>query len=89
MPSTCVLQGARGAVLKTNLDPVKRWLALGDAGLMVSICYGRFPSGRLQFSVNVLSAQGESFSRPYAAESLEQAVDIAEIETRKRGWLPS
>jgi hypothetical protein len=75
----------KGAVLKTNLDPVQRWQALSERGLLVSICCGQV-AGLPPFSVQVMTLTGESFDCPYAANSLDQAVDIAETEATKRGW---
>ena len=61
---------------------------LGAAGLVVSICYGPMGSMRsMRYSVDVLYDVGEFFDAPFAAESLEQCLEIAEIESRKRGWL--
>ena len=65
---------------------VRRWQALAEAGLTVSICYGR-SKDRLIFSVDVMSRIGEIFSKPFAAETLEQAIEIAEKESYQRGWI--
>jgi hypothetical protein len=68
-------------------DHIRRWRALGEAGLIVSVVLGPMGgSGRLLFSVDVLTVTFESFPRPYAAETFEQAIEIAEKESRKRGW---
>jgi hypothetical protein len=65
---------------------VERWRALGRAGVRVSICHGRSRDDVLLWSVDALSKTG-SFERPFAAASFEHAVEIAEIEAKKRGWL--
>jgi hypothetical protein len=69
-------------------ESLERWLALGRAGLTVSICYGPVKPHVLSFSVDVLSTTGQTFEEPIAAGSFEQAVEIAETEALKRGWLP-
>jgi len=74
------------AVLKAHTDVVRRWQRLTERGLVVSICCGQIAGGPL-FSVEVMTLKGESFDRPYAASTLDQAVEIAEIEATKRGWL--
>jgi hypothetical protein len=88
---------AREAFLRGPVPPgfrpwskvLERWLALGRAGLTVSICYGPTKRrGVFSFSVDALSSTGESFEQPFSCESFEQAVEIAEIEAVRRGWLP-
>ena len=61
-------------------DPVVRMEALGRAGLTISVCCG--PAGIVPFrwSVQVLSAQWGEFPRPFAADSFEHAIEIAEHE---------
>jgi hypothetical protein len=73
---------------------IRRWQALAKSGVTVSIVYGRdgiashrFPDGEFCFSVDAMSSTGESFPRPFAAETLNQAIEIAEIEARARGWI--
>ena len=65
---------------------IERWKALGNAGITVSIVYGEMKGRGLSFSV--LAVKGdEFFKNPYRAESFEQAIEIAETESRKRGWI--
>lgn len=59
---------------------------LGRSGLTVSVCCGPAGRGGFAWSVQVLSRQGEEFDRPFAAESFEHAVEIAELEVKKRDW---
>jgi len=70
-------------------DHVQRWQALTKHGLVVSIACGSSRDGGVPFfTVIALSSTGDTFSRPFAADSFEQAVEIAEIECAKRGWSP-
>lgn len=74
----------------TTDDAIRKWQQLGAAGLTVSIAYGYCGENGLLFSVNVLSRDFiKEFERPFAARSFEQAVEIADIECRERGWLQS
>jgi hypothetical protein len=76
------------ADLRGSVPPViERWLALGKAGVTVSICYGPAKRGVLGFSVDAMSGTGQTFEQPFAAESFEHAVAIAERESLARGWL--
>jgi len=69
-----------------GLTLVERWKVLGSAGITVSIVYGDMKGRGLSFSV--LAAWGhEMFDKPYAADSFDQAIEIAEKEARKRGWI--
>jgi hypothetical protein len=70
------------------IDHIQRWQELGKAGVIVSIAYGPMPNGQLVFSVDAMCTNGDHFARPYAAETFEQAVEIAVREALKRGWLP-
>jgi hypothetical protein len=56
--------------------------------VIVSIAYGPMLKGHLLFSVDALCMNGEHFAAPYAAQTFEQAVEIAEKEAMERGWLP-
>lgn len=73
---------------KFYMDVVQARLdSLADSGITVSLAYGKSPRlGRI-WSVTCLSRQSEQFSKPYAAESLFQAVQIAQKECEERGWL--
>lgn len=61
---------------------VEQWVRLGDAGLTVSVCYGRG-----MWSVQVLNQDGEDFKVPYAARDFSHAIQVATVECRERGWL--
>lgn len=65
---------------------VKRWMALGRAGFTVSICYGPCGTRGHLFSVYVLTPDFRSFDKPFLAQSLDQAIEIAEKEIKERGW---
>ena len=53
----------------------------------MSFVYG--PCGRegVWWSVNVLTTSGDMFEKPYLANSLEHAVEIAIKECKERNWL--
>lgn len=71
------------------MSEVERWEALGAQGINVSVCYG--PSGEsreLIWSVTALFPDGSQIDPPFAAHSLAHAIQVAEKETRLRGWLP-
>jgi len=59
---------------------------LGRSGLTVSVCFGPCGDYLLGWSVDVLNQDGESFERPLAAKSFEDAVAIAIVESTGRGW---
>jgi len=68
--------------------PISRMEALGRAGFVISVCCGPTPTEACAWSVDVLSpATGEAFDRPFAAHTFEHAMDIAEAEVTRRGWL--
>ena len=60
---------------------------LGRSGLTVSICYGPCGGNGLLYSVNVLTGNLEEFERPFGAGTFAMAVQIAEEESGKRGWI--
>lgn len=68
----------------------KRKLAkLGHAGITVSMVYGPY-RGRslgLAWSVNVLTADGLEFPKPFLGLSFDHCVNIAMVECAHRGWL--
>lgn len=67
-----------------------RWIALGDAGVIVSICYGPSGSARQnRWTVQAMGPNGDEFDLPYSARDAAHAIEIAEIEAKRRGWLPS
>jgi hypothetical protein len=72
------------------MSAIERMEALGRAGITVSVCCG--PCGTLPFrwSVQATAAVSpghfEEFEMPYAANSFEHAIEIAELEVVKRGW---
>ena len=68
------------------MSAVDRWMKLGADGFCVSVVYGPCGDRGPQFSVDVLTPDGQSFDRPFQALSFDHAVEIAEIEIGKRGW---
>ncbi len=64
---------------------IRRWETLGRNGVIVSICYG-WTRGGLAFSV-FAAARGQEFEKPFTAHSFKHAVEIAETESFKRGWV--
>lgn len=71
----------------TTATAVERMEALGRAGLTISVCCGPSGTRRFVWTVQVLSLNGDEFARPFAADSFEHAIAIAEIEIHERGWL--
>lgn len=69
-------------------DLLTRFETLGKQGFVVSIAYGECGNSGLLYSINVLTPSGDSFDKPYGANSFEQAIDIAEAEIKERGWMP-
>lgn len=69
---------------------MERWRRLGAAGLCVSVCYGPgpWPGREMYWSVDVLGPRRQAFNRPLAAAGFCHALEIAEAEAMKRGWLP-
>ena len=65
---------------------VERLEQIGRAGVTVSICCGPSGSSPCRWSVLALSATGEEFDQPFAANDFAHAVAIAELEITKRGW---
>jgi hypothetical protein len=75
-----------GAELPQLLD---RWRALATCGIIVSICYGPLGGGVPAWTVQAMYAlRGEAFDRPFHARNFAHCVEIAEVEARKRGWIP-
>lgn len=70
--------------------PVETWLAeLVEAGLVVSLAYGNCGQLGVMWSVDVLNTKtAETFDKPYGANNLRHACEIAVIESRERGWIP-
>jgi hypothetical protein len=64
---------ARGAALT-------RWEALARSGFIVSVCCGPCGEERpFRWSVDVLAPDGQEFDQPFAAESFEHAIAIADM----------
>ena len=63
--------------IHTRLD------AMADLGLMVSVCYGDSGKRGRIYTVDVLTPDLRSFPQPFGAQTLEQAIWIAEIEGPK------
>lgn len=78
-------QDAPGVICCTDL--VRRWEELGKRGVTVSICFGHCGDMGFLYSVDALGPNGQTFDKPFAAESLEQAMHIAEKESNERGWI--
>jgi hypothetical protein len=73
-------------IFEALLRLLERWSALGDAGVGVSIMCGPTPQG-LMWSVQCCCvSRGEEFDRPFQARDFAHAIEIAELEARKRGW---
>jgi len=65
---------------------VRRWEELGKRGVTVSICFGRCGDMGMLYSVDALGPDGQTFDGPFGAETLEQAIHIAEKESLERAW---
>ncbi len=65
---------------------LSRFEAIGKKGITVSVVCGYCGGKQLMYSVNVLTLDGLSFDKPFSATTFEQALDIAEIEIKERGW---
>jgi hypothetical protein len=88
-PNREVREGACGvakgaAAVTTALERLEQ---LGRAGVTVSICCGPSGSSPFRWSVQAMSRSGEEFEQPFAANDFAHAVEIAELESTKRGWL--
>lgn len=67
---------------------IKRMEQLGRAGLTVSVCCGPSGTDPFRWSVQVASVNfAHEFEVPYQARSFDHAVEIAELEAVKRGWV--
>lgn len=66
---------------------VKRIERFGKNNITISICYGPCGNNGLLWSVNLLNSDFEEFNKPYAANSLKQCLDIAELEAKERNWI--
>lgn len=71
-----------------NRDPITRWEVFGRRGFVVSVCCGPCGDKGFLWSVDVMTPGGMSFDVPYAANSLDHALDIVEAELKRRGWEP-
>ncbi len=60
--------------------------ALAASGITTSFVFGTARGLGAIWSVDVLTADGRSFDRPYGARSLRQAAEIARHECDVRGW---
>lgn len=61
--------------------------ALAEQGICISVCYGHSRHiGRIVYSVDVFTIDGESFDNPMGAETYRQAIEIAYNECVDRGW---
>jgi hypothetical protein len=69
------------------LSPTWKLEQMGRAGFLVSICCG--PSGDRAFtwSVCVMAPDGREFEMPMLALSFSHAIEIAQLEIQRRGWL--
>ena len=68
---------------------VRRWEQLGKCGVTVSICFGKCGDMGMLYSVDALGPDGQTFDKPFGAETLGQAMHIAEKESFERGWVAS
>lgn len=68
-------------------DPVQFIVQeLAAFGIVTSFVYGPVKNSDILWSVTCMNAMGEQFDRPFAANSLRQAAEIARLECEKRGW---
>ena len=72
--------------MRDNVSAVDRMAALGARGFTVSVCCGPCGGAAFRWSVDVLTTDWRTFDRPFAANSFDQCIDIAEQEILKRGW---
>ncbi len=56
-------------------------------GICFSVVYGPVMNKGVFWSVDVLTNNYESFSKPFAAYSIDQCLDIAIEVCQKNGWL--
>lgn len=68
-------------------DPVERMEQLGRAGVTVSVCCGPCGDAPFEWTVQAMSITGREFNRPFAANDFAHAVEIAWVESVKRGWV--
>lgn len=68
------------------MTAIEKWERLGRAGITVSICCGPCGADPFRWTVLAMSRRGDEFAQPFAANDFEHAVEIAELETAKRGW---
>jgi hypothetical protein len=85
-PNRVVREGEVAKDAATVTTALERLEQLGRAGVTVSICCGPSGSSPLRWSVLAMS-RGEEFEQPFAANDFAHAVEIAEVESTKRGWL--
>jgi hypothetical protein len=60
---------------------------LADAGITTSLCFGQCGKLGKLWSVDVLRGVCQTFPKPFGADSLLQAVEIAKKECQDRGWV--
>lgn len=70
--------------MKEIIDRLEK---LGSFGLIVSICYGSCGNMGLMYSVDVMCQDGQSFEKPFVADTFIQCIEIAEKESSERGWI--
>lgn len=63
-----------------------RMEAIGRLGITISICCGPCGSHPFRWSVHAMNDRGQEFDVPFAAQSFEHAMEIAETEIVARGW---
>ena len=75
---------------RPNDAAIKRWAELGAHGVLVSVAYGPTlrNQGGLGWTVIALHPKTNlQFEKPFEARDLPHAIEIAEREATKRGWL--
>lgn len=72
-----------------ELPHVQMLADIANAGLVISICYGRIETeGRAGWSVDLLrTLTDETFEKPYRVHNVLYAIEVAHAEAHKRGWL--
>lgn len=75
--------GSRNQMID-DIDSVLKGMA--RKGITVSIVHGDTDKHGICYSVDVETEDGDSFQKPYAATSINQAVAVALAECTMRGW---
>lgn len=60
---------------------------MAEAGLLISLAYGRCSKQGIAWTVLVLNKLGDQFERPFLCNDIDHGIEIAETESKRRGWL--